>query len=74
MTFSSSERREPAESFMNCLIRIRQRYPNLAQSDRRLAEFILTHPDRARHKLSTAGGSVGRQPVKRSEIRPETGI
>ncbi len=37
---------------MNCLIRIRQRYPNLAQSDRRLAEFILTHPDRARHLSS----------------------
>ncbi|AIR00338.1 MurR/RpiR family transcriptional regulator [Pluralibacter gergoviae] len=37
---------------MNCLISIRQRYPNLAQSDKKLADFILAEPDRARHLSS----------------------
>ncbi|MEY8712073.1 transcriptional regulator [Mangrovibacter phragmitis] len=37
---------------MNCLIRIRQRYPVLAQSDRKLADFILANPDHARHLSS----------------------
>ncbi|WP_312953324.1 MurR/RpiR family transcriptional regulator [Superficieibacter sp.] len=34
---------------MNCLIRIRQRYPTLAQSDKKLADFLLSQPDKARH-------------------------
>ena len=37
---------------MNSLIRIRQRYPSLAQSDRRLAEFILANPENTRHLSS----------------------
>lgn len=37
---------------MNCLIRIRQRYPGLAQSDKKLADFILALPDEARHLSS----------------------
>ncbi|KNC88971.1 MurR/RpiR family transcriptional regulator [Trabulsiella odontotermitis] len=37
---------------MNCLIRIRQRYPGLAQSDKKLADFILAEPDEARHLSS----------------------
>ncbi|WLI75948.1 MurR/RpiR family transcriptional regulator [Kosakonia sp. H02] len=37
---------------MNCLIRIRQRYPGLAQSDKKLAEFLLENPDHARHLSS----------------------
>ncbi|SEL54994.1 transcriptional regulator, RpiR family [Kosakonia sacchari] len=37
---------------MNCLIRIRQRYPGLAQSDKKLAGFLLENPDRARHLSS----------------------
>ena len=37
---------------MNCLIRIRQRYPVLAQSDRKLADYILDNPDAARHLSS----------------------
>lgn len=37
---------------MNCLIRIRQRYSGLAQSDKKLADFILTQPDEARHLSS----------------------
>ncbi|MBV8042082.1 MurR/RpiR family transcriptional regulator [Pluralibacter sp.] len=37
---------------MNCLIRIRQRYPGLAQSDKKLADFILAQPDQARHLSS----------------------
>ncbi len=34
---------------MNCLSRIRQRYPALAQSDKKLADFLLSHPNEARH-------------------------
>nr|WP_318384691.1 MurR/RpiR family transcriptional regulator [uncultured Enterobacter sp.] len=37
---------------MNCLIRIRQRYPGLAQSDKKLADFLLAQPDVARHLSS----------------------
>lgn len=37
---------------MNCLIYIRQRYPGLAQSDRRLADYLLAQPDHARHLSS----------------------
>ncbi|MGU3413853.1 MurR/RpiR family transcriptional regulator [Enterobacteriaceae bacterium C23F] len=37
---------------MNCLIRIRQRYAGLAQSDKKLADFILAQPDEARHLSS----------------------
>ena len=37
---------------MNCLIRIRQRYTGLAQSDKKLADFILSQPDEARHLSS----------------------
>lgn len=37
---------------MNCLIRIRQRYAGLAQSDKKLADFILSQPDEARHLSS----------------------
>lgn len=37
---------------MNCLIRIRQRYPGLAQSDKKLADFLLAQPDAARHLSS----------------------
>ena len=37
---------------MNCLIRIRQRYPTLARSDKRLADFLLDKPDHARYLSS----------------------
>ncbi|VYU38173.1 MurR/RpiR family transcriptional regulator [Metakosakonia massiliensis] len=37
---------------MNCLIRIRQRYAAFARSDKRLADFLLAEPDRARHLSS----------------------
>ena len=37
---------------MNCLIRIRQRYAGLAQSHKKLADFLLSQPDRARHLSS----------------------
>lgn len=37
---------------MNCLIRIRQRYPDLAQSDKKLADYLLSQPDTARHLSS----------------------
>ncbi|POP42467.1 MurR/RpiR family transcriptional regulator [Superficieibacter electus] len=34
---------------MHCLSRIRQRYPALAQSDKKLADFLLSRPEEARH-------------------------
>ncbi|HBL4693159.1 MurR/RpiR family transcriptional regulator [Citrobacter sedlakii] len=37
---------------MNCLIRIRQRYSGFAQSDKKLADYLLTQPDTARHLSS----------------------
>ncbi|AIR59105.1 MurR/RpiR family transcriptional regulator [Cedecea neteri] len=37
---------------MNCLLRIRSRYAMLAQSDRKLADFLLAEPERARHLSS----------------------
>jgi len=37
---------------MNCLIRIRQRYAGFAQSDKKLADFLLAQPDHARHLSS----------------------
>lgn len=37
---------------MNCLISIRQRYAGFAQSDKRLADFLLAEPDRARYLSS----------------------
>lgn len=37
---------------MNCLLRIRSRYAMLAQSDRKLADFLLAEPDRTRHLSS----------------------
>ncbi|EPN9631265.1 MurR/RpiR family transcriptional regulator [Cronobacter sakazakii] len=37
---------------MNTLILIRQRYPTLAQSDRKLADFLLQFPDYVRHLSS----------------------
>lgn len=37
---------------MNCLLRIRTRYPMLAQSDRKLADFLLADPERVRHLSS----------------------
>ncbi|CBA32914.1 Uncharacterized HTH-type transcriptional regulator yfhH [Cronobacter turicensis z3032] len=40
------------EALMNTLILIRQRYPTLAQSDRKLADFLLQFPDYARHLSS----------------------
>ncbi len=37
---------------MNCLTRIRQRYPTLAASDKKLADYILSQPDETRHLSS----------------------
>ncbi|WP_413528025.1 MurR/RpiR family transcriptional regulator [Rahnella inusitata] len=37
---------------MSCMIRIRQLYPRLAQNDRKLADFLLDQPDKARHLSS----------------------
>ena len=37
---------------MSALLRIRQLYPSLALNERRLADFLLSQPDRARHLSS----------------------
>lgn len=37
---------------MNCLLRIRTRYPTLAQSDQKLANFLLAEPEEIRHLSS----------------------
>ncbi|PIJ52331.1 RpiR family transcriptional regulator [Erwinia sp. OLTSP20] len=37
---------------MSALLRIRQLYPGLAANERRLADFLLTQPDEARHQSS----------------------
>ncbi|CNI41284.1 MurR/RpiR family transcriptional regulator [Yersinia mollaretii] len=37
---------------MSTLLRIRQLYPTLAQNDRKLADFLLTNPEQARHLSS----------------------
>ncbi len=37
---------------MNCLTRIRQRYPTTAASDKKLADYILSQPDETRHLSS----------------------
>ncbi|MBS0057154.1 MurR/RpiR family transcriptional regulator [Yersinia sp. Marseille-Q3913] len=37
---------------MSTLLRIRQLYPTLAQNDRKLANFLLTNPEQARHLSS----------------------
>jgi DNA-binding MurR/RpiR family transcriptional regulator len=37
---------------MSCMIRIRQMYPQLAENDKKLADFLLTQPENARHLSS----------------------
>lgn len=37
---------------MNCLLRIKTHYPMLAQSERKLADFLLADPERVRHLSS----------------------
>ena len=58
---------------MNCLICIRQRYAGFAQSDKKkLADFLLSQPDRARHLSSQQLARRSRgEPVERGEICPE---
>ncbi len=40
---------------MNCLIRIRQRYAGFAQSDKKLADFLLSQPIARASQLAAAG-------------------
>jgi DNA-binding MurR/RpiR family transcriptional regulator len=40
------------ENTMSTLLRIRQRYPTLAQNDRKLADFLLDNAEQARHLSS----------------------
>ncbi len=48
---------------MNCLIRIRQRYPDLAQSDGKLADYLLAQPDTARGIWTPGNWRPKRQPI-----------
>ncbi|MEG9306431.1 hypothetical protein V6S20_11990 [Klebsiella pneumoniae] len=60
---------------MNCLTRIRQRYPTLAASDKKLADYILSQPDETRHLSSqqlAAEAGVSQSSVVK--ICPEAGI
>lgn len=49
---------------MNGLLRIRQRYQGLAQSDKKLADYLLLQPDTARHL------SFSNWPTKPESVSP----
>lgn len=58
---------------MNGLLRIRQRYQGLAQSDKKLADYLLLQPDTARHLSSQQLAQRSRsQSVQRREVRAKT--
>ena len=58
---------------MNGLLRIRQRYQGLAQSDKKLADYLLLQPDTARHLSSQQlANEAGSQSVQRREVRAKT--
>lgn len=58
---------------MNGLLRIRQRYQGLAQSDKKLADYLLLQPDTARHLSSQQlANEAGVSPVQRREVRAKT--
>lgn len=57
---------------MNGLLRIRQRYQGLAQSDKKLADYLLLQPDTARHLSSATGQRSRSQSVQRREVRAKT--
>ena len=58
---------------MNGLLRIRQRYQGLAQSDKKLADYLLLQPDTARHLSSQQlAGEAGVESVQRREVRAKT--
>lgn len=58
---------------MNGLLRIRQRYQGLAQSDKKLADYLLLQPDTARHLSSQQLVKRSRsQSVQRREVRAKT--
>lgn len=58
---------------MNGLLRIRQRYQGLAQSDKKLADYLLLQPDTARHLSSQQLYQRSRsQSVQRREVRAKT--
>ncbi len=58
---------------MNGLLRIRQRYQGLAQSDKKLADYLLLQPDTARHLSSQQLVQRSRsQSVQRREVRAKT--
>ncbi|VFT68047.1 RpiR-family transcriptional regulator [Escherichia coli] len=58
---------------MNGLLRIRQRYQGLAQSDKKLADYLLLQPDTgAPFKLSATGQRSRSQSVQRREVRAKT--
>ncbi|MFQ9950263.1 MAG: MurR/RpiR family transcriptional regulator [Escherichia coli] len=58
---------------MNGLLRIRQRYQGLAQSDKKLADYLLLQPDTARHLSSQQLANEPSQSVQRREVRAKLG-
>lgn len=60
---------------MNCLIRIRQRYPSLAASDKKTCRLYSgSAGPNPPSQLTAAGGRSGRQPVQRGEVRAKMGF
>ena len=59
---------------MNCLIRIRQRYPDLAQSDKKLRIIFLLSRILRVISVRSSWPRSGRQPVQRGEIRAKDGF
>lgn len=58
---------------MNGLLRIRQRYQGLAQSDKKLADYLLLQPDTARHlssqQLANEAGVIPERESVRLQFR-----
>ena len=63
---------------MSSLLRIRQLYPRLALNERRLADFLLSQPDRARHlssqKLAEESGVSQSSVVKFAQKLGDKGV
>ncbi len=57
---------------MNGLLRIRQRYQGLAQSDKKLADYLLLQPDTARHLSSQQLANEADECVQRGEVRAKS--
>lgn len=59
---------------MNCLIRIRQRYPDRAKRQETGGLSARATGYGAASELAATGGRSGRQPIQRSQVRAKTGV